>query len=82
MPKFDRRNKPKLFIESETQKICMALNYVKHLLILASAITGCVLLWVFAFFVSIPIGITSSAVGLNICVITAEIDNLKSIIKK
>ena len=36
----------------------------------------------FAFLVGIPIGITSSANGLKICVITAEIKTCKSIIKK
>ena len=34
------------------------------------------------FLVGIPVGITSSAVGLNICVITVEIKKYKSIIKK
>ena len=34
------------------------------------------------FFSCYPVGITSFAVGLNICVITAEIKKYKSIIKK
>ena len=36
----------------------------------------------FASLVGIPIGIMSSAVGLKICAITAEIKKCKSIIKK
>ena len=36
----------------------------------------------FASLVGIPIGITSSSIGLKICVITAEIKQYKSIIKK
>ena len=36
----------------------------------------------FALLFGIPIGITSSAVGLKICAITAEIKKYKSIIKK
>ena len=36
----------------------------------------------FASLVGIPIGITSSSIGLKICVITAGIKQYKSIIKK
>ena len=36
----------------------------------------------FAFLVGIPIGITSSTIGLKLCVITPEIKKYKSIIKK
>ena len=32
--------------------------------------------------IGIPLGITSSAIGLNICAITAGIKNYKSVIKK
>ena len=41
-----------------------------------------ILVWVFASLVGIPIGITSSVIGLKICVITAGIKKYKSIIKK
>ena len=41
------------------KKICKALNYVEHLLILASAVTECVLISVFPSLVGIAIGITS-----------------------
>ena len=44
--------------------------------------SGCVSISAFASFVSIPAGITSSAVGLKICVITAGVKNYKSIIMK
>ena len=44
------------------------LNYLEHLLILASIIVGCVSISAFAFTVGIPLGITSSADGLNIFV--------------
>ena len=58
------------------------MNYIEHLLILISAVTGSVSISAFASLVGIPIGITTSAVGLKICVITAEIKKYKSIIKK
>ena len=58
------------------------LNYVEQLLILASTVTGCVSISVFASLVAIPAGITSSAVGINICATTAGIKKYKSIIKK
>ena len=53
------------------KNVCTTLNYVKHFLIVASTITGCVLTSVFVFLLDIPIEITSSAIGLNICAITA-----------
>ena len=58
------------------------LNYIEHLLILVSAVTRCISVSAFAYLVGIPIGITSSATGLKICVITARIKKYKSIIKK
>ena len=64
------------------KKVCTSLNYVEHFLILASAITGCISISVFASFFGIPIGITSSAIGLIICAIAAWIKKYKAIIKK
>ena len=64
------------------KKICTILNYIEHFLILASTITGCVSISAFASLIGIPIGITSSAIGLKICAITAGIKKYKSIIKK
>ena len=59
---------------------CTILNYVEHFLILASTITGCISISDSALLIGIPTGITSSAIGLKICGITAGIKN--SIIKK
>ena len=56
------------------------LNYVEHLLILASIITGCISISAFASLVCVAI--TSSAVGIDICAITGGIKKYKSIIKK
>ena len=64
------------------KKVCATRNYIEHFLILASAITGCISISAFASLVGIPIGITISAIGLNICEITAEIKNCKSVIRK
>ena len=55
-------------------------NYVKHLLTLA--ITICVSISAFASLVCLPVGITSSAVGIKLCAITAGIKRYKSFIKK
>ena len=52
------------------KKFCPNLNYIEHFLILASAFTGCISISDFALF-GIPIGITSSAVGLKICAIAS-----------
>ena len=49
------------------------INYIELFLILASTITRCISISTFASLVGIPIGITSSAIGLEICAITAGI---------
>ena len=53
------------------KKICIVLSYIEHLLISD-----------FASVVGIPIGITSSDVGLKVFAITAIIKMYKPIIKK
>ena len=63
------------------KKVCRVLNYIDHSLIVISTITGCVYISAFASIVAIPLRITSSAIGLKICVITAGIKTYKSIIK-
>ena len=64
------------------KKVCAALNYMEHFLILASKITGCISISAFASLIGLPIGIRSSVIGLKICAITAGIKKCKSIIKK
>ena len=68
------------------KKICnyiiWALNYIEHLLIAISTITGCVSIFAFASLIGVPIGITSSAIRLQICVITGGTKKYKSKIKK
>ena len=64
------------------KKTCKYLNYVEHLLILVSTVTGCVSISAFVSLVAIPVGITSSAVGIKTCAITAKTKKYKSIIKK
>ena len=65
-----------------TQKVCTTLNYIEHFFILASAITGCISISSFSPLIGIPIGITSSAISLKICAITAGMKKYKSIIEK
>ena len=64
------------------KKVCRVLNYIDHLLIVISTITGCVSISDFVSLIGIPIGITSSAIGLKICIITAVMKKYKSITKK
>ena len=47
-----------------------------------SAVTGCVSIFAFASLFGIAICIASFTVGIEICAITAEIKNYKSITKK
>ena len=58
------------------------LHYVEQLVILASAVTSCVSISAFALLACVPVGVTSSAVGIKICAITKGIKKYKSIIKK
>ena len=51
--------------------VCTPLNYIEHFLILASTITGCISTSAFASLLGTPIGVTSSAILLKICAITA-----------
>ena len=55
------------------ENTCKYLNYGEHLLILVSKVTGCVSISVLASLVAIAVGITSSAVGIKICTVTAGI---------
>ena len=64
------------------KKVSTTLNYIEIFLILASKITGYTSISVSASFLDIPIGITSSAIRLKICAITAGIKKFKSIIKE
>ena len=66
----------------ENKNVFTTLNYIERFLILDSAITGCVSISAFASLLGIPIGNTSSAIGLKIWAIAAGIKNYKSIIKK
>ena len=58
------------------------MNCIEILLILASTFTGCFPIFAFVSVVDIPVGITSSAVGLKVCVITAGIKMYMPITKK
>ena len=64
------------------KKVCTTINYIEHFLFLASTITGCVLISVFASLIGVPIRIPSSTIAVKICAITAGIKNYKTIIKK
>ena len=62
------------------KKVCRTLNYIGHVLGLASTITRCISVSGFASLLGLPIGITSSVIGLKICALATGIK--KSIIKK
>ena len=64
------------------KKVCQILNYIKHLLILVSAVIGCVSISAFDSLAGIFVGITFSAVGLKIFAITAGIKKIWSVIEK
>ena len=69
-------------LSKKHKKICTTLNYIEHFLILASTITSSISISAFASLLGIPIQITSSAIGLKICAITAGTKRHKPIIKE
>ena len=78
-----RINKHNDLISENHKKTCKYLNYVEHLLILASTITGSHSVSpLTSLVVATSVDIESSAVGLKICAITAGIKKHKLIIKK
>ena len=58
------------------------LNYIEHFLSIGYTMARCISIFAFASLLGIPIGITSSSVGLKICAITAGIKKYNLIIKK
>ena len=69
-------------VSKKHKKVGATLNYIENFLILASTITGCISISAFVSLIGIPIGITSSAIGLKICAVTAGIKKYKLVIKK
>ena len=69
-------------ISDKYKKTCKCLNYVEHLVIVVSTVTGCVSISAFASLICVPLGMTSLAVGLKICAITAGIKKYESSIQK
>ena len=69
-------------ISEKHEKTCKYLNQVEKLLILISAVTGRISVYVFPSLVCVAVGITNSPIGIQNFAITAEIKNYKLIIKK
>ena len=69
-------------ISKKHKKLCGVLNYIDNSLILISTITRCIFISDFGSLVGISIGITSSAIGLNVCAITVGLKKYKSLNKK
>ena len=64
------------------KKTCRILNYINHLLIVTTKITGFITILLFVFLVGISIGNADSVINFLKCVITAAIKKYKSKIKK
>ena len=69
-------------VSKNHKKVCTTLNHIEHSLILGSKVTECSSISALASLVTVPIGFTSSTIGLRICAITAAIKKYKSKIKK
>ena len=63
---FLQETKQNELMSTKHKKVCTTLNYIEHSLILASTVTGCISVSTFASLLGIPIGITSSVIGLQI----------------
>lgn len=64
------------------KKTCKYLKYIEQVFILASTVIGCVIISAFTSLVSVPVGIASSAVDIEIFVITVETKKCKAIINR
>ena len=64
------------------QKTCKYLNYVEHLLILVSTVTGCVWISAFASLVCVPVDITNSAVGIKFVQSLPELKSISHLLRK
>ena len=69
-------------IDWTRKKACKCLNYAGNHLILASTVTGSLSVFLFTSLAAIPVGITSSAIGLKICSITAGIKKFSQLKRK
>ena len=69
-------------MSKKDKKICTTLTFIEHFLILASTITECVSISASASLIGIPIGITSSAIGLKNCARTARIKSVSKFLRK
>ena len=79
---FLEETKNNYLVTKKRNNVCTALNYIKHLLVLVFAVTGSVSITAVVCLVAIPIGITSSAVRLNVSPIISGIKHYTSMIKK
>ena len=77
----EETNRNKL-IRKKHKKVCTTIIYIEDFLILGSTVTACSSISIFASLVGIPVRVTSFAIGLEDCTITAAFKKLKSIIKK
>ena len=69
-------------MSTKYKKVCTALNYIEHLLVLDSAVNECVSISAFHSLVDISIEVESFAIKFKIYAITAKIKKYNSIIKK
>ena len=63
---FLQETKQNELMSRKHKKVCTTLTYIEHSFILASTITECISVSTFASLLGIPIGITSSVIGLQI----------------
>ena len=73
------QRKPYHLMSEKYEKICKYLNCVEEVLILVSTVTGRVSASEFVLLVCVPVGFTSSAVGIKICAITAIIVSISQL---
>ena len=69
-------------MSTKYKKVCTALNYIEHLLVLDSAVNECVSISAFHSLVDISIEVESFAIKFKIYAITAKIKKYNSMIKK
>ena len=79
---FLEKTKKNELMSRKCKKVCTTSNYIDHFLILVPSITRCISISPFASFIELPIGITGSAIGLKIGVITAGLKSISQYLRK
>ena len=71
-----------ILLKKQSRNVRTTVSYIDYFIIIVSAVTGYISIAGFVSFLSIAIGIMSSAIELKICTISAGIKKLSQLLRK